>query len=73
MSERDEIFNRVTKGVPVRRIAKALNTLTSGISWYGCGKPYMRAAFRGEHSFAAWLGKTTEAELKEAIDKVYTK
>ena len=73
MSDRDEIFNRVTKGVPVRRVAKALSTLTPGINWYGSGMPSMREAFRGEKAYATHLGKTTEAELKEAIDKVYTK
>lgn len=66
MSRADD-FNRITKGVPVRVLARAFNVLTPGLDWRGSGRPAIRDFYTGADSLSKEGVNITASNLEASI------
>lgn len=66
MSRADD-FNRITKGVQPRVLARAFNVLTPGLDWRGSGRPAIRDFYTGADSLSKERVNITAANLEASI------
>lgn len=60
-------FMAVTKGVPARLVARAMNNVTKGIDWRGVGKKQMADAFAGGPVFGRFCRGVTLESFQSAL------
>jgi len=70
VAERRQALVDIMRGVPAYKVMRALNTLTPGLDWRGCGKGAVADEFSRGTSFWRELHMIPIDKIREAIDKV---